>query len=247
MDISILFHDLLSLLTLTFLEIVLGVDNLIFLSIMTNRLPAEKRKRARRFGLLLALGTRLLLLASVVWLSKLTKPLLTFADMTFSGRDIFLITGGLFLLYKSTQEMHAEFNQFEDEFSQAAPRYANFGMVIVQIAILDIVFSLDSVITAVGLTQNYTIMAIAISIAIITMMFLSEPLSNFVFNYPTIKMLALSFLLLVGVMLIADGFAMHIPRGYLYFAISFSIGVETLNILLSRKKRRRSLESKLKG
>lgn len=243
MDTVLLFDSLISLLTLTFLEIVLGVDNLIFLSIMTNRLPTEKRKRARRFGLLLALGTRLLLLASVVWLSKLTRPLVEVAGVSFSGRDIFLIFGGVFLLYKSTQEMHSEFTNFEDEFSQAAAKYANFFLVIIQIAVLDIIFSLDSVITAVGLTQNFTIMALAISIAIITMMFLSEPLSEFVFKYPTIKMLALSFLLLVGVMLIADGFTFHMPRGYLYFAICFSLLVETLNILLAKKKKRRKIES----
>lgn len=241
MDISIFFDSLISLLTLTFLEIVLGVDNLIFLSIMTNRLPTDKRTRARRFGLLLALGTRLLLLASVIWLAKLTTPLLTIGEFSFSGRDIFLILGGLFLIYKSTQEMHAEFSAFEEEISNAPARYANFLLVIIQIAILDIVFSLDSVITAVGLTQNFTIMALAICIAIGAMMFLSEPLSELVFNYPTIKMLALSFLLLVGMMLIADGFAMHIPRGYLYFAIFFSVSVEILNILLSKKKKKRKI------
>lgn len=239
MELTEIFNFAISLLTLTFLEIVLGVDNLIFISIACGRLPRDLRKRAARFGLLLALGTRLILLASVLWLSQLTKPLFTLFSIHFSGRDIFLLLGGLFLMYKATQEIHAAFDlEHEKAVDGKKPRYANFFGVITQIAILDIVFSLDSVITAVGLTQHFSVMAIAISLAILTMMFLNEPLNHFIHENPTVKMLALAFLLTVGLLLLADGLHYHISRGYLYFSICFSIGVETLNILLSKKKSR---------
>lgn len=234
MDWSFVFEVLLSLLTLTFLEIVLGVDNLIFISIASAKLPLNQQKAARRVGLLLALFTRLLLLASVVWLIGLTKPLLTVFGHGFSGRDLFLIAGGLFLLFKSTQEIHGEFEMADEV--KAKAKYAKFSLIVIQIAILDIVFSLDSIFTAVGMTQKFWIMAMAITIAIICMIFASEPLGKFVLSKPTIKMLALSFLILIGTILIADGFGYHVPREYIYFALAFSVGVESLNLLLARKK-----------
>jgi predicted tellurium resistance membrane protein TerC len=181
--------------------------------------------------------TRLLLLASAIWLTKLTTPLFTIFDHAFSGRDIFLITGGLFLLTKATQEIHAEIEPLDKDKPTVSAKKASFSMIVTQIAILDIVFSLDSVLTAIGLTQHFYLMAAAITIAIIAMIFASEPLSAFVEKHPTIKMLALSFLILIGMVLIADGFSFHIPRGYIYFAMAFSLGVEVLNQV--RRKRRR--------
>lgn len=238
MEWSVISDILISLVTLTFLEIVLGVDNLVFISIISSRLPAHQQKLARRVGLLLALISRLLLLASVLWIIGLTKPLFTVFGSPFSGRDIFLILGGLFLLYKSTFEIHTEF-EGENE-PKIRKKTAVFGLVVLQIALLDIVFSLDSIFTAVGLTQQFWIMATAIIIAIMTMIFSSEPLSRFVMKHPTIKMLALSFLLLIGTILIADGFGFHVPRGYIYFALSFSVLVETLNLFAARKRKKKS-------
>lgn len=240
MEWSFISDVLLSLLTLTFLEIVLGVDNLVFISIVSSRLPQHQQKLGRRIGLLFALVTRLLLLASVLWIIGLTKPFISFWNYTFSGRDLFLILGGLFLLYKSTAEIHTE---FEGE-SPLDPgghktKRASLNWVIAQIALLDIVFSLDSIFTAVGMTQHYWIMATAITIAVITMIFASEPLSRFIMQRPTIKMLALSFLLLIGTVLIADGFKFHVPREYIYFALSFSVLVETLNQLIARRRKNR--------
>lgn len=226
-----------SLFTLTLLEVVLGVDNLVFISIATSRLAPEKQKAARRFGLLLALGTRLLLLAGAIWMVRLQKPLFTLFNLDFSVRDIFMIVGGLFLLYKATVEIHAEFAIFEDKHDHKVKRFANFWAIVTQIAILDIIFSLDSVLTAVGMTQNFTIMAIAITIAIFVMIIGSEPMSGFINRHPTIRMLALSFLLLIGVVLIADGLHFHVPRGYLYFAISFSLFVEIMNSILAKKRK----------
>lgn len=228
----------LSLITLTILEVVLGIDNLVFLAIISQRLPKHLRSKARKIGLTLAWVTRLLLLASAVWLTKLTAPILTIFTISFSGRDIFLIIGGMFLLAKSTQEIHSELESVPTT-SSTEIKYASFGMVITQIAVLDIIFSLDSVLTAIGLTQRFWLMAISITIAIICMIFASDPLSRFVEKHPTIKMLALSFLILIGTVLIADGFDFHIPRGYIYFAMGFSLFVEVLN-LVSRKKRAKS-------
>lgn len=225
----------LSLITLIFLEIVLGVDNLVFISIASSRLPSHQQKAARRFGLLLALGTRLLLLATVVWLIGLTKPLFTLFNQEISGRDLLLILGGGFLLTKSTLEIHSEYEAASTP--ELKTQFANFFAVITQIAILDIIFSLDSILTAIGLTQTYWIMATAIIIAVIVMMVASEPLSRFITKHPTIKMLALSFLLLIGMVLIADGLEFHIPRGYIYFAVCFSVFVEILNSLITNKKR----------
>lgn len=226
-----------SLFTLTLLEVVLGVDNLVFISIATSRLAPEKQKSARRFGLLLALVTRLLLLGTAIWMVGLHKPLFTLFNMPFSVRDIFLIVGGLFLLYKATVEIHAEFALL-DTSSHAIKRFANFWAIVTQIAILDIIFSLDSVLTAVGMTQNFVIMGIAISIAIFAMILGSEPLCGFINRHPTVRMLALNFLLLIGVVLIADGLHFHIPRAYLYFAITFSLFVEVMNTLLAKKRKK---------
>lgn len=221
----------LSLLTLTILEIILGIDNLIFLAIISQRLPKSLRSRARKVGLTLAWVTRLLLLAMGVWIIKLTQPLFGILGFAFSGRDLFLIVGGLFLLYKGTQEIHNEIEpDVKDKGLTTAPT-SSFAMVVTQIALIDIVFSFDSVLTAIGLTQRYWIMVVAITIAIIAMIFASEPLSKFVERHPTIKMLALSFLILIGMVLLADGFEFHVPRGYIYFAMGFSLFVEMLNLI----------------
>lgn len=231
-----LFDILVSLITLTILEVVLGIDNLVFLAIVSHKLPENQQKKARQIGLTLAWVARLLLLASAVWLVKLVHPLFTIFGMEVSVRDLFLLFGGLFLLAKATQEIHTEFEPAAHEVNL---KFKTFGLVITQIVLLDIVFSLDSVLTAIGLTQRYWLMAIAISIAIIAMLFASEPLSGFVKRHPTIKMLALSFLMLIGMVLVADGFEFHIPRGYIYFAMGFSLFVEFLNLWrrkhLSRK------------
>lgn len=230
------FDIALSFITLTILEIVLGIDNLVFLAIISQKLPKQQQKRARQVGLTLAWVTRLLLLASAVWLVKLTTPLFTILGFGFSGRDIFLFLGGLFLLSKATQEIHNEFEASPNQNNKPATKTHTFTMIVTQIAILDIVFSLDSVLTAIGLTQRFWIMATAITIAIILMLFASEPLSRFIERHPSIKMLALSFLILIGMVLVADSFQTHIPRGYIYFAMGFSLFVESMN--LYRYKRR---------
>jgi predicted tellurium resistance membrane protein TerC len=222
-----------ALVALTVLEVVLGIDNLVFLAIMTERLPQEQRKSARRFGLTLAWMTRLMLLASAVWLTKLTQPFMTIFEFEFSGRDVFMIAGGLFLLVKAVEEIR---NLIEPHgMEKAVTKSKRFSMVIVQIALLDVVFSLDSVLTAVGLTQQYWVMAMAITIAIIAMIFASEPLTTFIERHPTIKMLALAFLLLIGTVLIADGMHFHVPRGYIYFAMGFSVMVESLNLYRNKR------------
>lgn len=236
MDFALIWEVIASLLTLTILEVVLGVDNLVFISIASSRLPPEKQKSARRLGLLLALGTRLLLLASVIWIIGMQKPWFSVFGFPFSLRDLFMIGGGLFLIYKATVEIHNEFEHATQTLK--VKQYSSYMSVVTQIAILDIIFSLDSVLTAVGMTQKFLIMAIAISIAIFVMILGSEPFSRFIERHPTIRMLALSFLLLIGVVLIADGFHMHVPRGYIYFAIFFSIFVELLNGLIRRHEAR---------
>ena len=227
-----------SLLTLTALEIVLGIDNIIFISIMAARLPPERQARGRQVGLALALITRLGLLASIAWISTLTNPLFTIAEFDISIRDLVLIVGGLFLLGKGTTEIHQSLEGEEEEGSTGGT--ASFASVVVQIMLLDIVFSLDSVITAVGMAQALEVMMAAVVIAVGVMLFASGPVSNFVNGHPTVKMLALSFLLLVGVALVADGLHFHIPKGYLYFAIAFSVLVEGLNLLASRRRRRKA-------
>lgn len=217
-----------ALLTLTALEVVLGIDNIIFISILAGKLPAEQRNKARMLGLAVAMISRLLLLLSLTWIMRLTAPLFTVVSQEISGRDLILILGGLFLLAKSTREIHGN---LEGEPEAGAVRSVpSFAGVLFQIMLLDIVFSLDSVITAVGMANDLGVMMTAVVIAVVFMMFSSGPVSEFVENHPTIKMLALSFLLLIGVTLIAEGFDQHIPKGYVYFAMGFSVLVEMLNI-----------------
>lgn len=228
----------LSLITLSALEIVLGIDNIVFLAILTNRLPPHQRALGRKIGLTLALGTRLLLLATLAWIVKLTAPLFTLFDHGFSWRDLILIGGGLFLLVKAVLEIHETVEgESESAADKDAPKvYAAFTAIVVQIAIIDIIFSLDSVITAVGMADTLWVMVVAVVVAMLIMLAASGPLSDFVSAHPTIKMLALSFLLLIGVFLIADGFGLKIPKGYLYFALGFSVAVEAMNHWMRKKK-----------
>lgn len=229
-----------ALATLTALEIVLGIDNIIFLSILVGRLPANQRNAARRLGLLLAMGTRIALLASLAWIMRLTSPLFEVMGRGISGRDLILIGGGLFLLWKSVHEIHGSLEgEAEDEHASGGGRKAVFATVLVQIAVVDIVFSLDSVITAVGLADHLAVMIAAIVLSVCVMMFAAKAIGDFVDANPTIKMLALSFLVLVGVTLIADGFGTHIPKGYVYFSMAFSLAVEMINIRLRRKNEKR--------
>lgn len=223
-----------ALATLTALEIVLGIDNIIFISILVGRLPKHRQNFARNLGLMLAMLTRLVLLFSIVWVTKLTTTLFTTFGQDISGRDIILIVGGLFLIAKATHEIHGSLEGEHED----APKLISSSVtaVLLQIAVLDIVFSLDSVITAVGLAQEISIMAIAIICAVGIMLFAAKPISNFVDAHPTIKILALSFLILVGVTLIADGFDMHVPKGYIYFSMAFSVAVEMLNIRMRDKR-----------
>jgi predicted tellurium resistance membrane protein TerC len=226
-----------ALATLTALEIVLGIDNIIFISILVGRLPEHQRNLGRRLGLGLAMGTRILLLLSLAWIMRLTTPLFTVVQ-EISGRDLILIGGGLFLLWKSVHEIHAalEGDEETDEAGSAAP---SFAAVLAQIAMIDIVFSLDSVITAVGLADHLTVMVLAIVISVAVMMVAARPIGEFVDRHPTVKMLALSFLVLVGVTLIAEGFETHVPKGYIYFAMAFSMAVEALNIRLRARRKGR--------
>ena len=227
-----------ALATLTALEIVLGVDNIIFISILVGRLPPEKRDLARRLGLSLAMGSRILLLLSLAWIMRLTEPLFSVFGKGISGRDLILIGGGLFLLWKSVHEIHNSLegeNDAGNDGSGAAAAGASFAGVLVQIAVIDIVFSLDSVITAVGLADDVMVMVIAIVAAVAVMMFAAKPIGDFVDEHPTIKMLALSFLVLVGVTLIGEGFGTHLPKGYIYFAMAFSFAVEMINIRLRKR------------
>jgi predicted tellurium resistance membrane protein TerC len=226
---------LLSFLTLCVLEIVLGIDNLVFLAIVSERLPPQQRAQARRIGLSLAWIMRLVLLASAVWLTKLTTPLITVYQLSLSLRDVFLVAGGLFLLAKATQEIFQELEVSKVEL-QTPTHKKGFRSVILQIVALDLVFSVDSILTAVGLTQRFWIMAAAITVAIIWMLWLSEGLSRFIKTHPSVKMLALSFLILIGVVLIADGFGNPIPRGYLYFGMAYAFFIEALNLLKKRGK-----------
>ncbi|HAF87971.1 MAG: hypothetical protein CMF38_03535 [Legionellaceae bacterium] len=226
----------LSVLTLTLLELILGIDNLVLLSVLTEKLPKHQQKKARRLGLACAWITRLLLLASAVWLTKMTYPLLRWHEHIFSIRDAFLLAGGLFLIAKATQEIHHQLNEHRPNDTVTA-KSPVFLKVIIQIALMDIIFSLDSVLTAVGLTSNFWVMAFAISMAILMMICASEWVSDFIERYPTLKMLALSFLILIGTVLIADSFSFHVPRAYIYVAMGFSLGVEALNTLhRSRQK-----------
>ena len=229
-----------ALLTLTALEIVLGIDNVIFLSVIVSRLPAPQAKRARQIGLALALVFRILLLSLLVWLIGLTQALFTARGIAFSWRDIILVGGGLFLIAKATHEIHAEV-EARDEDDDNAPGTSAFFWVIVQIIIIDMVFSLDSIITAIGMAQDLEIMIAAVVIACVIMYASSGPVARFVAEHPTTKMLALAFLVLIGVALVADGFKFHIPRGYIYFAIAFSAAVEAFNVLAKRNRRKRAV------
>jgi predicted tellurium resistance membrane protein TerC len=219
--------------TLSALEIVLGIDNIIFISILVSRLPPERRETARVTGLALAMFTRIALLFSIVWLTRLTKPLFAVMGQEFSGRDIILLLGGLFLLAKSVTEIHGTLEGTEEQRKTVV--YSNFTAIVVQIAIIDIVFSLDSVFTAVGLANQLPIMVAAIVLAILVMILVARSVSTFIERHPTIKILALAFLILVGVVLIADSFHFDVPKGYLYFAMAFSVGVEMVNIRLRRR------------
>ncbi|ABB23187.1 TerC family protein [Pelodictyon luteolum] len=222
-----------ALATLTILEIVLGIDNIIFISILAGRLPEHQRQRGRVMGLGLAMVTRILLLLSISMVMRLTGELFSVADHSVSGRDLILVAGGLFLLAKSTHEIHQSLEGGEEGGTRAAP--GSFLFTLLQIAVLDIVFSLDSVITAVGLARDLPVMVIAIMIAVGVMMLAANSISDFVERHPTIKMLALSFLILVGVTLLAEGAGYEIPKGYVYFAMAFSVGVEMLNLRLRPK------------
>ena len=242
-----------SLLTLTVLEIVLGIDNIVFISILSGKLPQEQQAKGRTVGLGLAMITRVLLLLSLNWVMSLTAPMFNMGDwvgvtsvellekMAISGRDLILIIGGLFLIYKSTHEIHEKLEGDEEDATEK--KVHSFAGVITQILILDIVFSLDSVITAVGMANEIWVMIAAVIIAVIVMMFSSNAISMFVNSHPTVKMLALSFLLLIGVSLLAEGFEQHIPKGYIYFAMAFSVLVEVLNLKMKRKRRPVSLRN----
>jgi predicted tellurium resistance membrane protein TerC len=222
-----------ALATLTLLEIVLGVDNIIFISILVGRLPAEQRDRARHIGLALAMISRILLLLSITWVMRLTEPLFAIFGNALSGRDLILIVGGLFLIAKSTHEIH---NSLEgSEGHRQAGQSTSYMGTLAQIMIIDIVFSLDSVITAVGLAKHVAVMMIAVVIAVGVMMFTAQALGHFVDRHPTVKMLALSFLILIGVSLFAEGWELHIPKGYIYFAMAFSVVVEMINLKIRAK------------
>jgi predicted tellurium resistance membrane protein TerC len=235
MDAIFTTENLLALLTLTLMEIVLGVDNVIFISILAGKLPQEQQARARQIGLGLALITRLLLLFSISWIANLTEPFLTLIGFEVSGRDLILLLGGLFLIYKATHEIHTKLEGEEEQSAGGAA--VSFGSVIVQILLLDVVFSLDSVITAVGMAEALWVMVTAVVVAVGVMLFAAGAISDFVNKHPTVKMLALSFLLLIGFSLVVEGLHFHIPKGYIYFAMGFSILVEMLNLRLSRKNK----------
>ena len=229
----------LSLLALILLEIILGVDNLVFLSILTEKLPKGQRKSARRWGLTFAWVTRLALLASAVYLTQLIKPLFSLYQHAFSVRDLFLLLGGGFLIAKATQEIRNEVSHGPIEVLTPSKKTASFRRIVFQVGVMDIIFSFDSVLTAVGLTNRFWVMAVAITCAIWVMICASEVVSDFIEKYPTIKMLALSFLMLIGTVLVADGFSFHIPRGYVYLAMAFSLGVEMLNLLRHHRQNRK--------
>jgi predicted tellurium resistance membrane protein TerC len=225
--------NLIAFLTLAALEVVLGIDNVVFISILSNKLPEERRARARRIGLLLALVGRIALLLSLGWVMRLTTPLFSPFGHDVSGRDLILILGGLFLIAKATFEMHERLEGHGGPGSK--PGTATFGAVLFQILLLDLVFSLDSVITAVGMTSVIPVMIAAVVVAILVMLVFAGPISHFVERHPTVKMLALAFLLMIGVMLLIEGFGKHVPKGYIYFAMAFSLGVELLNLKVSAK------------
>jgi len=237
-----------ALVTLVMMEIVLGIDNLVFIAILSNKLPEGQRQKARRIGIGLALIMRLVLLSAIAWIVGLTAPVISILGNEFSWRDLILISGGLFLLWKATKEIHHSLDPqpSEDVYDKKAPIASNFTGAIIQIILLDIVFSVDSILTAVGMTEHLPIMVVAVVIAVIVMLVAADPLSNFIAKNPTVVMLALGFLLMIGMILIADGFGFHVPRGYIYAAMGFSCLVEGLNIA-SRNARERSERAKSEG
>lgn len=236
MDFEVLFTTagFISLLTLTALEIILGIDNIIFISILADRLPREQQKRARSVGIILALFVRIALLFGISWLVSLKKPLFELLDHGFSGRDLILLAGGLFLLYKSTTEIHGKLEGEEESVSESKRRMT-LRAAIIQIVLIDIVFSFDSILTAVGLVDQVIIMIVAVVIALVVMLVFSGKISDFVNRRPTIKMLALSFLVMIGALLVAEGFGAHVPKGYIYFSMAFALGVEVLNLRMAKK------------
>lgn len=233
----------LALLTLTLLEIVLGIDNIIFISILVGRLPESQRQKARQLGLMLAMGMRIALLLAIVWVMGLTKPLFSVFELDFSGRDLILLAGGMFLLAKSTLEIHHSLEGSEEQ--KSSGKAATFGAIITQIAVIDIVFSLDSVITAVGLVEHVSVMIIAVVVAVLVMLFAAKAIGDFVDAHPTIKMLALSFLILIGFTLVGEGLGFHVPKGYVYFAMAFSLGVELLNLKIRKQRQPVHLKKRL--
>lgn len=231
-----------ALATLVVMEVVLGIDNLIFISVLTNKLPDSQRVQARRIGIGLALGLRLVLLASIAWIVQLTAPVLSILGQNLSWRDMILIGGGLFLVWKATKEIHHNIDPTPNDDMFDAPVSMGFAAAISQIILLDLVFSLDSIITAVGMTDNIAIMVIAVVVAVTAMLVAATPLANFIERNPTVVMLALAFLMLIGTTLIAEGFGAHVPKGYVYAAMAFSAGVEILNIFARRRALRKSAQ-----
>jgi len=229
---------LISLLSLTLMEIVLGIDNIIFISILCNRLPADQQDKARTLGLILALFMRVALLFGISWLVSLKTPLFEIFNFGFTGRDLILISGGIFLIYKSTTEIHEKLEGPETDEIDEKKKAGTFQYVILQIVLLDIVFSFDSILTAVGLVQNIWIMVTAVVISLGIMLLAAKSISNFINQHPTVKMLALSFLLLIGVLLFVEGFGVHVPKGYIYFAIFFSLLVEVLNLRMKKASKK---------
>lgn len=230
-------EGLASFVTLSLLEIILGIDNLIFISLVANTLPKERRNKVRVMGLTLALAMRVVMLMSITWLMGLTEPLFTLMEKGFSFRDLLLIGGGLFLVGKATLEMHADIGGMEEK--RRIVGKAGFWAAVMQVVVIDFVFSFDSILTAVGLSNDLTIMVAAVVVSMIVMLFASEHISKFLEDYPTFKMLALAFILMIGVLLMAEGMGVHVPKAYIYSAFGFSIGVETLNSIASKKRARR--------
>jgi len=230
-------HAWVALATLTALEVVLGIDNIVFISILVGRLPAEQRDLARRAGLVLAMGSRLALLLTLSWIMRLTEPLFEVLGRAVSGRDLILLGGGLFLIWKATHEVHGALEGEQHETGSGAVARAGFAAILLQIAIIDVVFSLDSVITAVGMVDDISVMVTAIVLTVALMMVAAKPIGEFVDRHPTVKMLALSFLILVGMALVAEGAGFHIPKGYIYFAMAFSVAVEMLNIRVRTRRK----------
>lgn len=234
MEIFLSAESWIALLTLTFLEIVLGVDNIIFISIVSNKLPVHQQKKARTIGLVLALVFRIVMLLSISWIIGFTEPLFSIFDMDFSIRDLILFIGGIFLIFKSTVEIHHKMEGQHDE--KGKKELATFGQVIFQIVALDVIFSFDSILTAIGLTEELMLMIIAVTIAILVMIAFAGKISSFIKKHPTLEVLALSFLILIGFMLMIEAFEVHVPKGYIYFAVFFSLLVEIVNMRIRKKK-----------